>query len=64
MISFKVPDVHLRVNVKYRPSLLHSAEEKNIRTPSLGIKNDNKAIIKLTFTAFVDIRVNVWYLNN
>ena len=47
------------VYVKYRPSLLHSVEEKNIRTPSIGIQNDDEAIIKLIVTAFVDITVYV-----
>ena len=54
---FKVPSVP--TEVKYIPSLLHSAEEKNIRTLSLRIQNDDEAIIKLTFTAFVAIIVNV-----
>ena len=38
-------------------------EEKNKRTPSLGIQNDDEAIIQLSFTAFVDIIYSqyVWY---
>ena len=48
------------VHVKYRPSLFHSAEEKNIRTLSLGIQN-NEAIIKLKFTTFVGIVANDLY---
>ena len=57
IIFFKVPGTH--VNVKDRPSLLHSVEKKKIRTLSLGSQNDDETIIKLTFTAFVDIIVNV-----
>ena len=49
----------IHVNVKDRPSLLHSVEKKKIRTLSLGSQNDDETIIKLTFTAFVDIIVNV-----
>ena len=49
----------VRIQVKYIPSLLHSNEEKNIRTLNIGIQNDNKYIIKLIFTAFVDIIVNI-----
>ena len=56
---YKVPGV--RVEVKYRPSLHRSIEEKNIRTLSLGIQNDDEVIIKLTFTVFADIIVNVSY---
>ena len=52
----KVPGVC--VEVKYKPSLLHSAEKKNTRTLSIGIQNDDEAIIKLTFMTFVDIIVN------
>ena len=58
IIFFKV--IGARVEVKYRPSLLHSAEERNIRTQSLGIQNYDEAIIKLTFKAFVDIIVNIY----
>ena len=37
----------VHVEFKYKSFLLHSAEEKNIRTLSLGIQNDDEAIIKL-----------------
>ena len=47
----------VRVEVKYRPSLLHSDEEKFIRKKSLGIQNDDEALINLIFTLFVDILV-------
>ena len=49
----------VRVELKYKPSLVHSSEEKSIRTVSLGIQNNDEGIIKLSFTAFVDIIVNV-----
>ena len=48
---FKVQGV--RIDVRFISSLLHSVEDKNIRTLSLGIQNDDKAIIKLTLTAVV-----------
>ena len=52
----KVPGV--RVEVKYRPSHLHLVEEKDIRTLSISIQNDDEALIKLIFTVFVDILGN------
>ena len=56
IICLKVPGV--RVEVKYIPSHLHLVEEKDIRTLSLSIQNDDEALIKLIFTVFVDILVN------
>ena len=53
---FKVP--RISVELKYRSSLLHSTEEKNIRTLRLGIHNGDEAIIKLSCMALVDIIVN------
>ena len=59
IICLKVPNIH--VKLKYKSFLLHSAEEKNTRTLSFGIQNDDEAIIKLLFTVFANIKVNVQY---
>ena len=51
--------ISVRVDMKYRLSLLQSVEEENIKTFSLSIQNDRKAIIKLIFMVFIDVIVNV-----
>ena len=48
----------IRVEVKYIPSLPRSSEEKNTRILSFGIQNNDEAIIKLIFMAFVIVIVN------
>ena len=45
--------------MKYRPSLLRSAEEKNKRMLRLGIRNNDETVIELIFMAFVNIIVNI-----